>query len=331
MGTTTHIALMLYPHVLATSLTLPIEMLKAGEAHARRHHPELPKLQISLLGIDNTPVESRAGLMLAPTNTIDELKQADFVIVPSIWRNPRPILKRYQAFCDWLAHSWQQGGTIIGVGTGTVFLAESGILDGHAATTHWHYAVQFQRNYPLVKLKPEFFITQSERIYCAASLNSLADIVVHLISQLYGIDAAQHVERNFSHEIRKSYQEQRYLEGAVDRHPDELIAQIQFWLKNNLANDVNFTEVADQFGISHRTLSRRFKDATGTTAALYLQQLRFEAAKELLGSTNLTIQEIAVAVGYSDQGHLTRLFKRFLSQTPSDYRLLVRKKLFTTS
>ncbi len=39
----------------------------------------------------------------------------------------------------------------------------------------------------------------------------------------------------FSHEIRKPYEEQRYLEGAVDRHADELIAQIQFWLHTNLS------------------------------------------------------------------------------------------------
>ena len=53
----------------------------------------------------------------------------------------------------------------------------------------------------IVELKPDFFITQSDRIYCAASLNALADIIVHIISQTYGRAAAQNVERNFSHEI----------------------------------------------------------------------------------------------------------------------------------
>ncbi|WP_024608830.1 helix-turn-helix domain-containing protein, partial [Pseudoalteromonas sp. TAB23] len=217
---------------------------------------------------------------------------------------------------------------IIGVGTGNYLVAEAGLLDGHPATTHWHYANQFSHDYPLVRLKPDFFITQSERMYTVASLNALADVIVHIISQYYGKAAAQHVERNFSHEIRKPYEDQRYLEGAVDRHPDELIAQIQFWLKTNLATELNLQEVAAQFSLSYRTFTRRFRAATNQSPIEYWQQLRVEGAKELLASSNLSIQEVALEVGYNDQGHLTRVFKKVLSQTPSGYRKVVRRKLF---
>ena len=191
------------------------------------------------------------------TNTSYDLVP-DIVIVPSLWRNPRPILKQHKVLISWLKKCWQQGSTLIGVGTGVCFLAESGLLDNHSATTHWHYVEQFQRDYPKVDLKPDFFITQSERIYCAASLNALADIIVHIIAQTYGRAAAQNVERNFSHEIRKPYEEQRYLEGAVDRHADELIAQIQFWLRTNLSSELTISEIAQQFSISQRSFTRRF-------------------------------------------------------------------------
>jgi transcriptional regulator GlxA family with amidase domain len=266
-----------------------------------------------------------------PDLTFSDDDKADLIIIPGIWRNPRPVIRQNQGAIAYLKKQWQLGATIIGVGTGNCLLAEAGLLDGHAATTHWHYAKQFRKDYPLVNLKPEFFITQSERIYCAASLNSLADIIVHLIAQIFGRDAAQNVERNFSHEIRKPYEEQRYLEGAVDRHPDELIVQVQFWLKNNLASELSLNQVAEQFGVSQRTLSRRFKRATGGTANHYLQRMRLEMAQELLASTNLTVQDVAVMVGYMDQGYLTKVFKRELNQTPSDYRLLVRKKLFNAA
>ena len=53
-----------------------------------------------------------------------------------------------------------------------------------------------------------------------------------------------------------------------------------------------------------------------------------EACKDLLASSNLSIQEIAFQVGYVDQGHLSRVFKKALGQSPKDYRKLVRKKLF---
>lgn len=330
------VSLVIYQHVLATSLTLPLEMLLAGEAFARRYDKSTVKLQTHLVGQEDKAVTSRAGMQFLPDIALDKLiedetYQPDIILVPSLWRNPRPTLKKHTRLIAWLKHCWQHGSTLLGVGTGVCFLAESGLLDGHSATTHWHYVEQFKRDYPKVELKPDFFITQSERIFCAASLNALADIIVHIISQTYGRAAAQNVEGNFSHEIRKPYEEQRYLEGAVDRHADELIAQIQFWLRTNLSSDLSLAELAEQFGLSQRSFSRRFKLATGIRATEYWQQLRIEAAKDLLASSNLTIQEIAYHIGYQDQGHLTRLFKQSLALTPKDYRAMVRKKLFSQS
>lgn len=337
------VSLLVYPHVLATSLTLPLEMLLAGEAFARRYDKSVTKLSTQILGQTPNAIKSRAGIKIVPDSYLmaekDETNYCavnvsadafpDIVIVPSLWRNPRPVLKQHKALITWLKKCWQQGSTLIGTGTGVCFLAESGLLDNHSATTHWHYVEQFKRDYPKVDLKPDFFITQSERIYCAASLNALADIIVHLIAQTYGRAAAQNVERNFSHEIRKPYEEQRYLEGAVDRHADELIAQIQFWLRTNLNSELTINELAHQFDVSQRSFTRRFKAATGVRATQYWQQLRIESAKELLAASNLSIQEIAYQVGYQDQGHLTRLFKQIIGQTPKDYRAMVRKKLFS--
>lgn len=323
------IALVLYDDMLATSVSLPVEMLRAGEALALKQDSNNPELAIEMVAEQLGAVSTRAIIRLKPEVSVDKAKQPDFAFIPSLWRNPRPLLKKHPKTIAWLNKIWQQGATLIGGGTGVCFMAESGLLDHHPATTHWHYAKQFQRNYPLVELKPDFFITQSERIYCAASLNALADIVIHLITQIYGRSIAQQVELNFSHEIRKPYEEQRYLEGSVDRHADELIAQIQFWMKNNLNSPLNLADVAQQFNLSSRSLSRRFKLATAVTAIEYWQQLRIEAAKDLLASTNLSIQEIGFHVGFQDQGHLTRLFKKALNLTPKAYRTRVRKKLFS--
>lgn len=326
---TVKIALVLYDQMLATSVSLPVEMLRAGEALALKKNKNNPKLAIQMVAENNKPVTTRAVIQLQPDTTVSSARLPDYAFIPSLWRNPRPILKKHPKMIAWLNEIWHQGATLVGGGTGVCFMAESGLLDHHPATTHWHYEQQFKRNYPLVDLKPDFFITQSQRIYCAASLNALADIIVHLIEQIYGKAIAQQVEMHFSHEIRKPYEEQRYLEGNVDLHPDELIAQIQFWMSNNLNSTDTLTDVSAQFNISTRSLSRRFKAATGTSATQHWQQLRIEAAKDLLASSNLSIQEIAYHVGYQDHGHLTRLFKKSLHLTPKDYRAMVRKKLFS--
>lgn len=324
-----NIALVIYDHMLATSVSLPVEMLRAGEAIGNKLNPDSPKLDIELIAQSLAPVSTRALIKLLPTLDINNAPLPDFVFIPSLWRNPRPIINKQRPLVNWLNDIWQQGATLIGGGTGVCFMAESGLLDNHPATTHWHYVEQFQRSYPNVELKPDFFITQSERIYCAASLNALADIVVHLIEQIYGRETAQQVELNFSHEIRKPYEEQRYLEGSADRHPDELISQVQFWMSKNLAVDMSIADIAQQFGLSTRTLSRRFKTATGFQPIQYWRQTRIDAAKDLLTSSNLTILEISIMVGYQDQSHLSQLFKKATGHTPKDYRKMVRKKLFS--
>ncbi|MDO6428181.1 helix-turn-helix domain-containing protein [Thalassotalea sp. 1_MG-2023] len=323
------VALILYDHMLATSVSLPVEMLRAGEAAGLQQNKNAPKLIIEMVAEHLKPVTTRALIKLFPDVEVKKASKPDFAFIPSLWRNPRPVLKRLPNLISWLDTIWHQGSTVIGGGTGVCFMAEAGILNARPATTHWHYVEQFKRDYPQVILKPDFFITQSDRIYCAASLNALADIIVHIIAQIYGKVAAQTVERNFSHEIRKPYEEQRYLEGAADRHSDELISQIQFWMQTNLSAETSLESIAEQFGISVRSLTRRFKQANGISAYKYWQQLRLEAAKELLTSTNLSIQEVAFHVGYQDQSHFTRLFKKNMASTPKDYRIIAKKKLFT--
>ena len=326
---TINIALLVYDHMLTTSVSLPVEMLRAGEAVALQENRHAPRLSIQMVAESIKPISTRALIKLMPDTDIAHAQRPDFAFIPSLWRNPRPTIAKQPKMLKWLSSIWAEGSTLIGGGTGVCLMAEAGILDYHPATTHWHYVEQFKRDYPKVDLKPDFFITQSERTYCAASVNALADIVVHIIFQIYGQNAAQQVERNFSHEIRKPYEEQRYLEGEVDRNPDELISQIQFWLKTNLNSELTLNDIAQQFGISQRSFTRRFKLATGINATQYWQKLKIQTAKELLAASNLSIQEVAFQVGYQDQANFTRLFKQMLSITPKAYRAMVRKKLFS--
>ena len=253
------------------------------------------------------------------------------VIIPSLWRNPRPIIRKHPEIIAWLKQLNEHGTLLIAVGTGVCFLAEAGVLQGKAATTHWHYFDQFQRDYPDIELKRQYFTTQSKNIYCAASVNAVADLTVHFIHRTYGKEVAAHVQRNFSHEIRRNYESSSYYEDKYRYHPDENIVQVQIWLQDNCQKEIVLKEVAHRFDMSVRTLNRRFKNATGTTPLQYLQELRIDIAKDLLQTSNLSVSEIAYKVGYQDIGHFSALFKKQISTTPSEYRTTVRAKLFTAS
>ncbi|SDK26592.1 GlxA family transcriptional regulator [Microbulbifer yueqingensis] len=321
------VTFVLIDQMLATGTVLPLEMLRGAQSRARAEGKEGP-LKIVTVSLDGKPVATRSGFPLTPDAALADAPDSDIIYLPALWRNPRPALRRSAALQQWLRQQAEAGAAISAVGTGVCFLAEAGLLDGKPATTHWHYFERFAADYPQVKLKRQYFITQADKLFCAASVNALADVTVHLIRQLYGPSVASHVERNFSHEIRRPFEEIAYSEGSVHLHPDEEIVQAQTWLKEHCSEEVRLSEVAGHFDMSVRSFNRRFKLATGQTPLQYLQNVRVDMARELLQSSNLSVNEIAEKVGYQDMGHFTALFKKFLATTPSEYRTTVRAKLF---
>ena len=331
MNTPPRICFVLLEHMLATSVTLPTEMMRAAESAAKSRDRSATSLDISMVAATLEPISTQAGFQFKPSHTFADIEEADIIMVPALWRNPKPVIMRNHALVAWLAKMHQQSSTIIGVCTGSGFLAEAGILNGKPATTHWSYFDQFQRDYPEIELKRQYFITQSGNTYCAGSVNSAADLVVYLIQTIFDRRIASHVERSFSHEIRRTYEATSYLESQHRNHPDEDIIQAQEWLQENCQGEVVLKDVAERFGMSVRTFNRRFKEATGTPPLQYLQVLRIDMAKELLQTSNLSISEIAYKVGYQDMGHFAGLFKKLLATTPSQYRATVRAKLFTAA
>ena len=113
-----------------------------------------------------------------------------------------------------------------------------------------------------------------------------------------------------------------------DTHHDEQIIKIQEWLKKHYQEDVALKALAGKFDISVRSFNRRFRLAAGQTPLQYLQEVRLQQAKALLKQSNLSIAEIAYAVGYQDTSYFSSLFKRVNAITPNEYRHLVRTKLF---
>lgn len=317
--------------MLATSITLPIEMMNLAESAARSLDRGAMRLNMATASVRREPVRTRSGFHLSADLTLREIGQTDMVIIPSLWRNPRPILRKHPEVIDWLRSLNEKGCTLIAVGTGVCFLAEAGVLRGKAATTHWHYFDQFQKDYPDVDLKRQYFITQANNIYCAASVNAVADLTVHFIHRTYGKEIASQVQRNFSHEIRRAYESTSYYDDKYHYHPDENIVQAQIWLQDNCQKEIRLQDVASRFDMSVRTFNRRFKEATGKTPLGYLQEIRIDMAKDLLQTSNLSISEIAYKVGYQDVGYFSTLFKTQLAISPSEYRTTVRAKLFSAS
>ena len=325
------VVFILLDHMLATSVTLPMELLRSADTlvKAKSAHNPRPVLDVTMASSDGGSISTHTGIPLAAHKSFSEINHADLIYLPALWRNPLPIIRKNQPLIEWLQLMYTKGSLIAGVGTGCCFMAEAGLLDNRPATTHWHFFDQFQRWYPLVKLKRQYFITHSGNLYCTGSVNALAELTAYFIQRFFSTEVSNYVERHFFHEIRRAYDGEKSLQDTLLVHPDEDIIQMQIWLKDNLDKSNRFSDLAKQFNMSERTFMRRFKNATGITPLTYLQGIRMDMAKDLLQSSNLSVEDIMYRVGYQDAAHFTSLFKKYHNATPSQYRTTVRAKLFS--
>ncbi|MEH6551948.1 MAG: helix-turn-helix domain-containing protein [Pseudomonadales bacterium] len=318
-----------YPRVMATSIALPAEMFAAANDIARSRSRRELILDVGIASVGDVVIGTSGGIKLEPTIQFADLASTDLLILPSLWRNPRRTIARYLEIPELLKRLNDRGTIICGIGAASAWLAEAGLLDGKPATTHWHYMDTFAQLYPAVMLQREHMTTKAGNIYCAGSINSGADLTTHFIERFMGPEIARLVEAQFSPEIRQPFQRHGYIQGEINLHADESIAQAQEWLHSNYNQNIHIRDLCQQLGYSQRTLNRRFLTATGQSPGQYLMRIRLDHAKDLLGSSNLSVTEVAQAVGFSDLSNFSSVFKRELGYPPSEYRAQVRSKLFS--
>lgn len=104
-----------------------------------------------------------------------------------------------------------------------------------------------------------------------------------------------------------------------DRQEHRAIQLVKEYLHDNLSANISLEQLANLTGLNRSYLIRIFCQAIGMPPYTYLNQVRVEKAKQLL-SQEMTLAEVAIAVGMSDQSHLNRHFKRIVGVTPGQYR-----------
>lgn len=320
-----NIAVICYPQMLFSSVALPIEMLAAGHQIFKSRRRDDRRLIITYYSTD--PIISDNGLSIA-CQPLPETWQADLIVLPAIWRNPSPVLAQQTDTITALKKAHKQGITIASVGSSAFMLAESGFLDGYPATTHWAYANVMQTRYPKILLTKKHFITHANGIYCCASINALADLTVHLIGKFMNEDSARLVERNFSHEIRRAYDQQTLIEGQDSPVSDEMVATMIEIAKDSPRDAWSLEETAKRFDLSTRTVQRRFKQAMNQTYSSWLEKTRLEEANSLLKSSNLLINEVAEYTGFNSESYFIARYKQHYGLTPNAYRETTRGKQF---
>jgi len=309
---------------LASAITGIIDLFRLAGVTWARIHDEAPEalFQTRLLTEHGDPCRCINGITLLADGSWNSADQApaDIVVVPTIGAPIAGVLAQNAGLVDWLARQQTSPRLLASNCTGAFLLAEAGLLDGREATTHWGFSNQFRQRYPQVACRPEKLITVDGDIACAGGGMAWWDLGVYLVERYAGPDAARQLAKAFVIDAGRTSQAPYSALQAKRYHTDSTVLQLQDWLDQHFSQTIALSELAQQAGLSERSLLRRFKAATGDTPNTYLQLLRVEHARHHLETSRRPIDEIINTVGYEDVSSFSRLFRKHTGLAPGAYR-----------
>ena len=220
----------------------------------------------------------------------------------------------------WTLDRHGEGTLLCSVCAGAFLLAETGLLAGRVATTHWALAARFAERFPDVKLDTNKLIIDDGDIVTAGGLMAWVDLGLKLIDRFIGPAIMLATARLFL--VDPGGREQRFYSSFVPHltHGDTVILKVQHWLQAKNGEKITLPLMAAEAGLGERTFLRRFHKATGLKPAQYLQHLRVGKARDMLELSALAVDEIAWRVGYEDPGAFRKIFRRVMGLSPGEYR-----------
>lgn len=327
------VAILAPEHALGWTIMGPADMLNsAGGLWSSLQGGEETgsRFEVRIVGRTQQPVSCYHGTRLMPEVSLNDASYVpDVVLVPGLfeesvrfgrsgWSTP------WRPFVEWIRSRHERGALVGAISTGVALLAETGLLDRQQATTHWallpamaaHYSkVQFVSGQALVAA------AAGSRLITAAAGTAWQALVLLLIARYMGSEQAVELARLFSSEpaMEAAPVHRRGFIPPRD-HGDASMLRAQRAISASLSQPDALCRALTEVKLSRRTFERRFRVATGYSPLAYLQELRMQRARHLLGATTRSIDEIAVMVGYNDVPYFRNLFTRMSGATPSQYR-----------
>jgi transcriptional regulator GlxA family with amidase domain len=270
------------------------------------------RFEVTVIGVRKN-VKTSQGFTV-PVRPLGK-RAPDCVVVPAIgFKMPdalqraleRPDIRDATVVLQQLA---DRGAAMAAACIGTFVLAETGLLNGHDATTTWWLAPLFRSRYPEVRLDESHMLVKSGDVVTAGAALSHMDLALWLIRQPSPKLAAL-TARYLIVDSRPSQSAYVLTDHLI--HNDPLVERFERWARTRLAHGFSLDEAAKAVATSKRTLARRMETVLGKSPLSYFQSLRVERAVHLLKTGNESVDEIAARVGYADGVTLRTLLRRHL-------------------
>lgn len=271
---------------------------------------------LRLISRDGGPVASSAGVTL-DTVPFADVGRLDTLLVSGGEGTRTPAI--CEATLGFVQGASRTARRTTSVCSGAYVLAQAGLLDGKRATTHWNRTADFARRYPKVKLEPDRIYVRDGAVWTSAGITAGIDLALALIAEDLGEDVARKTAQQLVVYHRRPGGQSQFsalLEMEARGRFDGLLA----WARENLRHPLTVDELARQAGMSERNFARAFAAETGFTPAKAIERLRVEAARALLDSQPLQVEDVALETGFGDAERMRRAFIRAFGQPPQALR-----------
>ena len=264
---------------------------------------------------------SNHGLEIRPTGTLDDLVTADTVLIAG-WRGPseRPP----EPMLDALRQAHANGARLVSICTGAFPLAHAGLLDGRKATTHWLYSDILRKDFPRVRVEDDALYLHDQggsgQISTSAGCAAGLDLCLAVVREDFGLTLANTIARRMVAPVHRDGGQSQYVEAPAGVADDDNFGPVLDWMVAHLDQTLVMDEIARKFGFSLRTFQRRFKEITSLSPHQWLVRQRVGKARELLESSDRSVEQIATVSGLGSAANLRKHLARHLGTTPRSYR-----------
>jgi transcriptional regulator GlxA family with amidase domain len=221
---------------------------------------------------------------------------------------------------EWVQKRAKRARRIASVCTGAFLLAASGLLDGRRAATHWSYCAELARRFPKVRVESDPIFVRDGPVWSSAGVTAGIDLALALVEEDLGPTLALAVARYLVVFMKRPGGQAQFSTALSLQAADDKFGALHEWINNHLADDLPLPVLADQAGMSERSFSRRYAEATGLTPARAIERLRVDVARRLLSESGLPAKRISQRCGFGSEETMRRSFLRLLAVTPQDYR-----------
>ncbi|MEV6952597.1 GlxA family transcriptional regulator [Streptomyces sp. NPDC051183] len=309
-----NVLVVLYDGVQSLDVTGPVEVF-AGAARALGS----TGYAIRTVSLGGAPVRTHSGLTLVPDGDLaGERPGAGTTLLVPGGRYTADIAPR---LTDWLRAHGAGAERLVSVCTGSLLLAEAGLLDGRRATTHWNACERMARDYPAVEVEPDPIYVRDGPVSTSAGVTAGIDLALALVEEDHGRDLALTIARHLVVFLRRpGNQAQFSAQLAAQTARREPLRDVQQWITEHPGGDLGVEALAARARLSPRHFARAFQAETGVTPGRYVERVRVEHARRLLEDSTEGVAQISRACGYGTPEALRRAFVKTLGQSPAEYR-----------